>query len=153
MAYLIHIASIFGITLLLAESFNLILGLGALFSLAHVASYALGAYTTALLASELGIGFIPCIALSAASGAFLSLLVAMISLKLDKEYFAIGTLALGLFVHSILVNWKSVTHGVLGIPGIPPPSFGSFLSDTPLSLLVVIWCTAVVSLLVLFLVW
>lgn len=47
-----HLAILVGIYLILAQSLNLTFGLGQLFNLAHIASYAIGAHTTALLSTE-----------------------------------------------------------------------------------------------------
>ena len=56
-----------------------------------------------------------------AVSAFFALLVGAISLRLSEDYFAIGSLAFSAVVSALLVNWKSLTRGVLGIPGIPRP--------------------------------
>jgi branched-chain amino acid transport system permease protein len=121
MDYLVHLAIIVCIYLILAQSFNLTFGLGGLFNLAHVAVYAIGAYTTALLSTELGQGFWVCIAASTSLSALFALIIGAISLKLTHDYFAIGTLAFSAVVSALLINWKSLTRGVLGIPGIPRP--------------------------------
>ncbi len=119
--YTIHLAILVGLYAILAQSLNLTFGLGQLFNLAHVASYAIGAYTTALLSTEAQWQFVPCVAASILlSGAF-SVFLGTIALRLTNDYFAIGTLAFGAVVSSLLINWRSVTHGVLGIPGIPRP--------------------------------
>lgn len=123
MGYLIHLLIIIGIYLLLAQSFNLIFGLGRLLNLAHVSTYAIGAYTTALLSKQLGCSFWICAPLSMLNAALLALLVSAISLKLDEDYFAIGSLAFNALVNAVLINWKSLTYGVLGITGIPRPEF------------------------------
>ena len=54
------------------------------------------------------------------SGVF-SLLIGAISLRLTQEYFAIGTIAFASVVTAVLINWRGLTRGVLGIPGIPRP--------------------------------
>lgn len=119
--YLIHLAILVCIYLILAQAFNLNFGLGCQFNLAHVASYAIGAYTTALLSTEHNWSFFPCILMSMCLSGFFSFLLGAISLKLVQDYFAIGTLAFSSVVSALLINWKSLTRGVLGIPGIPRP--------------------------------
>ena len=121
MQYYIHLAILVGIYILLAHSLNLTFGSGGLFNLAHVAVYAIGAYTTAILSTELELNFWYCILASMTAGAFFSLLLGGIALKLTKDYFAIGTLAFSSVVSAVLVNFKSLTRGPLGIPGIPKP--------------------------------
>lgn len=120
-AYYVHLAILIGIYLILAQAFNLTFGPGRAFNLAHVASYSVGAYTTALLATEAESGFFVCIALSMLLSGLFAFLVGAISLRLAHEYFAVGSLAFSSLVTALLINWKSVTRGVLGIPGIPRP--------------------------------
>lgn len=121
MEYLIHLAILVGIYVILAQSLNLQFGVAQLLNLAHVASYAIGAYATALLSTELGVGFVLCVTVSILLSGLFSLLIGVISLRLDQEYFAIGTLAFSSLVTALLINWKELTRGVLGIPGIPRP--------------------------------
>src|SRR5262249_20615927 len=64
-----------------------------------------------------------CLPASMFVSAFFALLVGAISLRLTEDYFAIGSLAFSAVVSALLVNWKSLTRGVLGIPGIPRPEF------------------------------
>lgn len=119
--YHTHLAILIGIYIILAQSLNLTFGLGRLFNLAHVASYALGAYATALLSTEAGSSFFVCITVSMLLSGLFALSLGAIALRLSTDYFAIGTLAFSSVVSALLINWKSLTHGVLGIPGIPRP--------------------------------
>lgn len=145
MGYVIHLVTQIGIFLILALSYNFILGLGRLFSLAHVSAYAIGAYTTAILGTYHGYGFFTCLILSVITSCLLSFLMAAISLKLTEEYFAIGTLAFSALISALLINWKSLTNGVLGIAGIlSPVVFGhEVLSPTNFCLLVLSVCLVV----------
>lgn len=119
--YTIHLLILVGIYLILAQGFNLTFGLGRLLNLAHIAVFAVGAYATALLSTELNQGFFICLVASIALSALFALLIGGISLHLSSDYFAVGTLAFSNVVSALLVNWKSLTHGVLGITGIPRP--------------------------------
>ncbi len=119
--YGVHLAILVSLYLILAQSLNLTFGLGQLFNLAHVASYAVGAYTTALLSTDYSFPFGVCVAASILLSAVFALLLGLISLRLSTDYFAIGTLAFSSVISALLINWKSVTHGVLGVPGIPRP--------------------------------
>ena len=119
--YLIHLAILVGIYIILAQGLNLPFGLGHLFNLAHVGVYGVGAYTTALLSTNYGFGFFSCLLSSMLLGGLLALFIGAISLRLTRDYFAIGTLAFAMVINALLINWKSLTRGVLGIPGIPRP--------------------------------
>ncbi|HQH28800.1 MAG TPA: branched-chain amino acid ABC transporter permease, partial [Oligoflexia bacterium] len=83
MDYLIHLAILVGIYLILAQSFNIVFGLGRMFNLAHIAVYAIGAYTTALLSTNLQMSFWICIPASMIISALFALLIGAISFKLD----------------------------------------------------------------------
>jgi branched-chain amino acid transport system permease protein len=132
--YIINILVYIEIYLILAMSLNLLFGFGGLLNLAHMSTCAIGAYTTALLSTglqydPLNISLAPqgvwvCIPASMILCAFSALLIGAISLRLSEDYFAIGTLAFSSVVLALLINWKSLTHGVLGITGIPAPEIG-----------------------------
>ena len=119
--YGIHLAILISLYLILAQSLNLTLGLGQLFNLAHVASYAVGAYTTALLSTEYESSFAVCVITSVLISGLSAIMLGGIALRLTSDYFAIGTLAFSAVISALLINWKSLTKGVLGIPGIPRP--------------------------------
>jgi branched-chain amino acid transport system permease protein len=119
--YCIHLAILIALYLMLAQSLNLTFGLGQLFNLAHIASYAVGAYATALLSTDGGYSFGVCVLTSIVLSGLFAILLGAIALRLSSDYFAIGTLAFSSVISALLVNWRSVTHGVLGVPGIPRP--------------------------------
>jgi len=119
--YYIHLLILICIYLIFAQGLNIIFGLGGLLNLAHVACYAIGAYATALLSTDWNQPVWVCIPASMLLSGIFALLIGAISLRLSEDYFAIGSLAFSSVVSALLVNWKSLTRGVLGIPGIPRP--------------------------------
>lgn len=125
--YFIHLSILYLQYLLLAHGLNFSFGLGRLFNLAHVSAYALGAYTAALLSTSYGWGFFSCCAASIGVTALFSVLLGSISLRLRDDYFAIGSLAFHQLVVAVLMNWKELTGGVLGIAGIPRPEVGGVM--------------------------
>lgn len=146
MEYFIHLAILIGIYLILAQSFNITFGLGRLFNLAHISMYAIGAYTTALLATEQGFEIFGCLIASIVCAVAASALLIPIAKRLSDVSFGIGTLAFAALVSALLINWKSVTHGVLGIPGVPRPEIGANLFEDNWSFLKLTATTAIVSL-------
>jgi branched-chain amino acid transport system permease protein len=143
--YFYHLCILIALYGILAQSFNLVFGLGCLLNLAHVAAYAIGAYTTALLSVDQGCSFLVCVVSSIITSCIFSLLIGSISLRLDKDYFAIGSLAFSSIVIALLINWKELTRGVLGIPGIPRPEFAGFPFEDNLSFLYLITIFLVIS--------
>lgn len=150
MDYYIHLGILVGMYLILAQSLNMVFGLGRLFNLAHVASYAIGAYTTALLSTEAEFGFWSCLVLSVILGGMFASLIGAISRRLANDYFAIGSLAFSAVVSALLINWKSLTHGVLGISGIPRPVVLGYDMLENDNFLVLTWALAILSQLILF---
>lgn len=100
---------------------NLILGFAGQLSLAHAGFLGIGAYTAALLATGPGVSF--WIALPAAIGlsALAGYSVGSLCLRSKGHYFAIFTLAVGIIIHLVIQKWESVTHGPIGVIGIPGP--------------------------------
>jgi branched-chain amino acid transport system permease protein len=107
---------------MLALSLTLVAGTVGQVSLGHAALLAIGAYTSALLSLGLklpvGLAIISGGLMSAALG---TLLISP-SFRLRGHYVSIATLAIGEIVSLVILNWESVTHGPIGVSGIPPLS-------------------------------
>lgn len=106
---------------ILACGLNVILGFTGQLSLAHAGFFGIGAYTVALLGADAQVSFwigLPAaIALSAVAG----FIIGSICLRSQGHYFAIFTLAVGLIIHLVIQKWESLTHGHVGVIGIPGP--------------------------------
>ena len=100
---------------------NVILGLAGQLSLAHAGFFGIGAYTVALLGTKAGLSFwlgLPAgIVLCAVAG----YAIGSICLRSRGSYFAIFTLAVGIIIHLVIQKWESLTHGHIGVIGIPGP--------------------------------
>lgn len=119
---LIILGSIYSI---LSVSLNLSMGYTGLFNLGHAAFFAIGAYTSALLALA-GTPFWIAVAAAALIAALFGFLLGFPTLRLRGDYLALGTLGFGFIVEAVLRNWTDVTRGALGLPGIPKPQFFGF---------------------------
>lgn len=100
---------------------NVILGLAGQLSLAHSAFFGIGAYAVALLSTKAGLPFwigLPAGVLLCAAAGFV---VGSICLRSRGHYFAIFTLAVGIIIHLVIQKWESLTHGHIGVIGIPGP--------------------------------
>jgi len=148
--YFIHLAILVGIYTILAQGLNIPFGIGHLFNLAHVGVYAIGAYTTALLSTKYGFGFFACIFSSMLLSGMLALIIGAISLKLTRDYFAIGTLAFAMVINALLINWKGLTRGVLGIPGIPRPELWGIDFYQNVNFLYLTLCIVVIVMIVIY---
>jgi len=105
---------------------NVLTGYTGLISLGQAGLYAVGAYTGALLGVKLGMSFFPALILSTLFAAGIGALLAYPTIRVSGVYFAMVTIAFGLVIENILIEWHGLTKGPVGIDGIPPVQIGSF---------------------------
>jgi branched-chain amino acid transport system permease protein len=122
----------------LAISLDLVAGQLGILSVAQAAFYGLGAYTSALLALRLDASFLVGFLVGMAVAAVVSLVVSLPSLRLQDDYFVIATFGFQVILFSVLNNWKSLTNGPLGIPGIPQPTILGWRIHTHLEFLILV---------------
>ncbi|HOL54151.1 MAG TPA: branched-chain amino acid ABC transporter permease [Candidatus Paceibacterota bacterium] len=128
-AYLVHLLILIGINLVLALPLQLTVGYTGLLNLGHIAFYAIGAYTSALLVLH-GYPFIVAFLAAGIISMIFGLLLSIPTNKLKGDYLALATMGFSFVVYAVALNWTSLTRGPLGIPGIPKPNFfGLMLSD------------------------
>ena len=144
MEYLINLAILFCIYGTLALSLNMVVGMAGLVSLAQAAFYGIGAYAAAIGMTELGLGFFSTLLLGMLANGILAFVVGKILSRFQGDYYAIVSAGLSVIVFSVLLNWKDLTNGPLGIFGIPKPEIGSFRLVSNFSYLVL--CLAAVAL-------
>ena len=129
MNYLLHIGIFFCIYSILSLSLNIAMGFTGLLNLGHVAFYAVGAYTSAILVKS-GVPFIWAILAAALIAALSSLLISVPSLRLKGHYFAIAAFGFGEILEAIIKNWTSLTRGPMGIYAIPKPEIFGFAFES-----------------------
>jgi branched-chain amino acid transport system permease protein len=109
------------INVILAIGLDFVLGYAGQLNLGHSAFYGIGAYTSTLLITLLGVpfwvAFVAGVLLAAIAGVFLS----AFAVRLRGHYLAIASLAFAVITYQVLLNWISLTQGPLGIYGIAPP--------------------------------
>ncbi|MCL2757918.1 MAG: branched-chain amino acid ABC transporter permease [Alphaproteobacteria bacterium] len=130
MEYLLNLGILFSIYGVLALSLNMVVGMAGMLSLAQAAFYGIGAYATALGMTALGLGFFPALFLGVIINIAAAGVVGRILARWRGDYYAIVSAGLSIIVFSLLMNWKDLTRGPLGIFGIPKPEiFGSVIES------------------------
>ena len=119
--YYQHLLIISGIYILLSLGLNLIIGYTGQVSLGHAAFYGLGAYTAAILSVRLGFPFWFNLFISPIVAGLFGILLGLPTIRLAGHYLGIASLAFGIIVEQIFLNWISLTRGPMGITGITPP--------------------------------
>jgi len=108
---------------MLGWGLNIVVGLAGLLDLGYVAFYAVGAYTYAKLATQLGFNFWECLPLAGMIAASFGILLGFPVLRLRGDYLAIVTLGFGEMIRIVLINWQKFTGGPNGIGSIPKIDF------------------------------
>jgi branched-chain amino acid transport system permease protein len=122
--YYTQMMALAGIFAIAGHGLNLLTGYAGQTSLGHAGFYAIGAYTGALLATKLGLGFWIGLPFSVGLAAAAGLLLAYPSFRLEGPYLAMVTIAFGIIVNSVLVEWSDLTGGTQGVLNIPRPTIG-----------------------------
>ena len=112
-----------GINIMLAVSLNLVTGFLGELSLGHAGFMSIGAYTAAIVTTNLRdlpmfVSFILALVLAAVLSAILGVLIGVPVLRLRGDYLAIVTLAFGEIIKSI-INVLDITGGAKGLSKIP----------------------------------
>jgi len=105
-----------------ALGLNLITGYTGQFNLAHGGFMAIGAYAVGLLTTDYQWGFWTAFAAAGAICGVIGYLVGVISLRMTGHVFSIFTLCVGYIIYLLIEKWEDVTHGAVGVMGIPSPT-------------------------------
>ena len=128
---------------------NLITGYTGQFNLAHSGFMAVGAYTVGILTVDHQVPFWIAFALSGVTATVLGFFVGLVSLRLKGHFFSIFTLCVGYIMYLVIEKWESLTHGTVGIIGIPAPTaIGPIAFDNPRSLYYLVFVFLVVGMFV-----
>ena len=119
MEYLYGIVIIVGLYVVLATSFNLIIGYGGLVSIAHPVFFALGAYASALLSRDVGIPVLLAMIAGMLVAVVASIAMALPSLRVSGDYLLIASIGFQLGVLEVIKNLR-FTGGPGGFTNIPP---------------------------------
>ena len=129
--YLVTVLGFAAIYAIFVTGLNFFMGYAGQVSFGQNAFAALSGYTSAVLTSTYGWPPIAALPLGVGAAVVVALGVGYPALRLRGHYLAMATLALGMIVYEIAVEWQSVTQGYMGISGIPPLGFGRWELDDP----------------------
>ena len=121
MEYALTISILLAIYIVLASSLNVVLGHAGLLSLCHAAFYAIGAYVSALTALQFGWSFPVSTLAAIVSAAACATLLALPLLKLQGDYFILGSLGFQIIIVDLIYNADAITGGPMGLSCIPRP--------------------------------
>ncbi len=117
--YVAYLARLAAINVIVAYSLNLLVGYAGQAFIATGATFAIGAYASALSMMNFGAPFVVAwLAGGVLAGAF-GLLSALPALRLAGAYLAMVSIAFNVVVDQVLIHWTDVTGGPIGLPGVP----------------------------------
>ncbi|MEM6464458.1 MAG: alpha/beta fold hydrolase [Pseudomonadota bacterium] len=124
--YFRHVIILAFVFAIVATSWDFSLGYGGLFNFSHVALFAVGIYTYAILAKTLGVP--PWLAIVAGGGtaALVALLISIPVLRLDGIYVILVTIAFSQLIYFVVISWSSVTGGTSGMVTLPTLTIGEY---------------------------
>lgn len=134
-SYILYISNMISIYIIGAIGLNILTGFTGQISIGHGAFVAIGAYTSAILATKLGLPFwiaLPCAGLS---GAFVGMIFGIPSLRIKGLYLAIATLAAQFIIDYTTIHWEGLTNGITGM-SVSPPAYSDLLSITTKSAII-----------------
>jgi len=145
--YLIAVLHFAAIYVVFVTGLNIFMGYAGQVSFGHNAFAAISGYTSAVLTANHGWEPLPAAALGVSGALTCALIVGYPTLRLRGHYLAMATLAIGLIVYEIAVQWQAVTQGYMGISGIPPLGIGRFTVTSDRAILVLLIAFALIGVL------
>ena len=122
--YLVEVAMIFFIWIILAQSYRLIVTIHD-WQLYHVVLYGVGAYTSGMLAKDLGVPVFLAIPLGGVMACLFGVLITLILLRTTGWSFYIATYGLAELIRLTWLKFRYPFGGSTGIISIPyPPKIG-----------------------------
>ncbi len=132
---MVTIATLMVVQAIAVCGLNVIVGYAGQISLGHAAFFGIGAYSTAVLTTKLGISFWTALPLVIGISALIGLLLGLPSLRVREDFLAITTIGINFIVEAVF-RYVPFFGGALGIGGIPRVMFfGVRLKGIPFFLL------------------
>jgi branched-chain amino acid transport system permease protein len=116
--YIYSLIILIALSVILASSFNFIIGYAGLVSIAHPVFYAIGAYVSAILARDYGLPVPVAMLVGALAAMVASIAVALPSLRVSGDYLLIASIGFQLGLLEAIKN-VSFTGGAGGLTNIP----------------------------------
>lgn len=120
--YYLFILGMVAITTLVGVGLNILVGLSGQVSIGHAGFFAIGAYAGSLLMTRAEWNFWAALVVALVATAGTGAALAAPALRVTGPYLAMVTIAFGIIVERVLIEWVELTGGFGGISSIPKPS-------------------------------
>ncbi|MEM9266068.1 MAG: branched-chain amino acid ABC transporter ATP-binding protein/permease, partial [Cyanobacteria bacterium P01_F01_bin.13] len=120
--YYLFVLGMIGVTTLVSVGLNILVGLSGQVSIGHAGFFAIGTYTGSLLMLNADWSFWPALVMAVVAAAGMGIALAVPALRVSGPYLAMVTIAFGIIVERILIEWVDLTGGFGGLTGMPKPA-------------------------------
>ncbi len=120
--YYLFILGMVAITTLVGVGLNILVGLSGQVSIGHAGFFAIGAYAASLLMTQAEWNFWVALIVALVATAGTGAALAAPALRVTGPYLAMVTIAFGIIVERVLIEWVELTGGFGGISSIPKPA-------------------------------
>jgi branched-chain amino acid transport system permease protein len=128
--YIMHLINTTLIYAIIISGMNIIMGYCGQFMLTQAAFFGVGAYTSAILSTQLGLSFWICLPSAIVVTSIAGFLTSLPCLRVRGHYLAVVSLGIAIIIHEAMMSLVDLTKGPGGIFGIPPPFiFGMALNN------------------------
>ncbi len=146
-SYWLSVFVFIGIYCLITIGLSLLMGYAGQISLGHGAFFGLGAYTSAILTTHLGVNSWLAIVAAIGLTSLVALVIGIPSLRLHGHYLAMATLAIGEILVIIFTAEGDLTGGPSGMGGVPYLTLFGWKLNTDFRFYIFIWTVVVIVLL------
>ncbi len=119
--YYLYTIGMIAITTMVAVGLNILVGLSGQISIGHAGFFAIGAYVASLLMLNVEWSFPPAAIAAIVATAGTGAALAAPALRVTGPYLAMVTIAFGIIVERVLIEWVGLTGGFGGLSSIPKP--------------------------------
>jgi len=119
--YYLYTLGMIAITTLVAVGLNILVGLSGQVSIGHAGFFAIGAYVASLLMLRVNWSFPAAAAAGIVATVGMGAALAAPALRVTGPYLAMVTIAFGIIVERVLIEWVGLTGGFGGLSSIPKP--------------------------------
>jgi len=128
-SYVIYVSNLAGIAIIVCAGLNILTGLTGQISIGHGAFLAVGAYSSAILTTRVGLPFPLALIFSGIIAALVGFFVAVPCMRLKHLYLAIATMGFAFIINEVILYWRELTNGADGMLA-PKASIGPLIFDS-----------------------
>lgn len=143
--YITFVANLAGIAIIVSAGLGILMGFTGQISIGHAAFLAVGAYSSAILTSKVGLPFPLALFLSGIISALVGMVIAIPCMRLKHLYLAIATMGFAFIINEVILYWRDLTNGANGMIA-PNASIGPLVFDSDTKMYYLIYAVVFISL-------